>query len=99
MGPTLSFKGIDNAAYALPTITGKDDVDEGRRRAGIWNELIDTGREDLWQIREWWLGVAPQSLRTDASRPGAAHGARRWCDSRERGRGCFGEREFALVSL
>jgi glycogen operon protein len=32
------------------------------RRGGTWTELVNTGREDLWEIRAGWIGLAPFSL-------------------------------------
>ena len=54
--------GTEEVRFALPTIAGKSDANEARRHVGVWSELINTGRTDVWQIREGWLGVAPQSL-------------------------------------
>jgi glycogen operon protein len=52
--------GADEVPFALPVIDGQGDG--ARRNAGMWSELINTGRDGLWHIRDGWLGVKPQSV-------------------------------------
>jgi glycogen operon protein len=55
--------GPEEVRFTLPVIGGKDEGNgNARRNSGMWSELINTAREDLWHIRDGWLGVAPNSV-------------------------------------
>ncbi|HEV3485952.1 MAG TPA: hypothetical protein VG106_11130, partial [Vicinamibacterales bacterium] len=48
--------------FTLPVFNDAADSETGGRRKGVWTELVNTARKDLWHIREGWIGVAPFSL-------------------------------------
>jgi len=56
--------GPEEVRFTLPMIeSGEDPGVEGRRDGTrMWSELVNTAREDLWHIRDGWLGLAPHSL-------------------------------------
>jgi hypothetical protein len=54
--------GPDEVRFELPTLEGRNDENGGRRGAAMWSEQINTAREDLWQLRDGWTGLAPYSL-------------------------------------
>jgi glycogen operon protein len=54
--------GPDEVRFELPVIDEAGAPETGGRRFGMWSELVNTAREDLWHIREGWVGLAPHSL-------------------------------------
>jgi glycogen operon protein len=48
--------------FTLPPIDDAELGDTGGRRVGMWSELVNTAREELWHIHEGWVGLAPNSL-------------------------------------
>jgi glycogen operon protein len=54
--------GSNEVRFTLPALAGKDEGNGQRRDATMWTELVNTARDDLWHIRDGWLGVAPHSL-------------------------------------
>ena len=54
--------GDTEVSFTLPKVEA-NDADRGGARAGnMWSEMVNTAREELWHIRDGWLGLAPYSL-------------------------------------
>jgi isoamylase len=41
---------------------GEGGEGEGRRASGMWAELVNTARDELWHIRDGWTTLLPYSL-------------------------------------
>jgi isoamylase len=49
-------------SFTLPRMEMGAEVSGDNRATGMWSELVNTARDDLWHIRDGWLGVEPFSL-------------------------------------
>jgi glycogen operon protein len=56
----LLNSGPDEVKFTLPVMAGPEG--ENREKGGMWAELVNTARDDMWHINEGWVGLAPHSL-------------------------------------
>jgi glycogen operon protein len=56
----LLNSGPDEVRFTLPVMAGPEG--ENREKGGMWAELVNTARDDMWHIKEGWVGLAPHSL-------------------------------------